>query len=282
MMKLKIWSISSFCCFFIIVITVILTSSCSIQNPFVNTLTSSVPKFETRNPHIRGAITGITIIEGRANGVIVEGPIEEDATYDRASIGFTEDTRYYARTDSGYRAAGPEELSEGQIVEVIFTGPIRTSDPVQATAEEVVLLPISESPFIPTQTSIFTGPLVDKTLVAGLRKPQSNGMISREQAVGLAELYCAYAHSIPTVNISNVEASRMTEQEAQYQLNSETSGFSNRPVWLVSMDGKWEHYGPVAADETAVPLQFDHCIVIIDAASGEMNLLRSKGPNKGD
>ena len=129
---------------------------------------------------------------------------------------------------------------------------------------------------LPTQTSIFTGPVVDGTLVAKLRQPQWDGKISREQAIGLAELYCAEANSLPKENPSNVEASLLTEKEAQYQLHGYNVGFSNEPVWLVSMDGMWKHEGPVPANETVVPLLFRQCAVIIDAKSGEMSNLQNK------
>ena len=131
------------------------------------------------------------------------------------------------------------------------------------------------SSIVPTQTSIFTGPVVDRTQVTKLRQPQLDGKINREQAIGLAELYCAEANSSPKENLSNIEANLMTEKEAQHQLKGYTCCFSDEPVWLVSMDGKWEHQGPAPANETVVPLQFSHCDVIIDAKTGEMSSLRN-------
>jgi hypothetical protein len=131
------------------------------------------------------------------------------------------------------------------------------------------------SGILPTQTSIFTGPTVDSTLIAELQKPQWDGKINRVQAIGLAELYCAYANSLPKEYPSNIESSLMTEKEAQYQLKGDASGFSDKPVWLVSMDGLWEHEGPVTENGTVVPLLFSHCDVIIDAKSGEMSSLRN-------
>jgi hypothetical protein len=123
---------------------------------------------------------------------------------------------------------------------------------------------------LPTQTSIFAGS-VDINVINGLRKPQSNGQISREQAIGLAELYCASVHSPPKQNPTNMEANLMTEKEAHIRLHDDFSGFSIKPVWLVSMDGMWEHEGPAPVpNETRVPLLFKHCNVIIDAKSGEM------------
>ena len=131
------------------------------------------------------------------------------------------------------------------------------------------------SGILPTQTSIFTGPVINSTLIAELKKPQWDGKINREQAIGLTELYCAQTHSLPMENPSNIEASLMTEKEAQDHLKGDSSGTSNKPVWLVSMDGLWEHEGPITENETVVPILFTHCDVIIDAKSGEMMRLQS-------
>ncbi len=135
-----------------------------------------------------------------------------------------------------------------------------------------IVYPTVVSRIIPTQTSIFTGPL-DGTLIANLRKPQWNGKISKVQAIGLAELYCA--KSLPKEDPSNVEANLMTEKEAKNQLKDSIRSFSNKSVWLVSMDGLWEHEGPPPEYGTVVPLLFSHCDVIIDAISGDPLSLRS-------
>jgi len=133
------------------------------------------------------------------------------------------------------------------------------------------------SGILPTQTSIYSGPVVDSTLIAELQKPQWNGKINRAQAIGLAELYCAYAHSVPQENPSNIEASLLTEKEAKNQWEDDASGVSNKPVWLVSMDGLWEYEGHMTESGTVVPLLFRHCEVIIYAQTGEMSSLRSSG-----
>jgi hypothetical protein len=129
---------------------------------------------------------------------------------------------------------------------------------------------IIETKFRPTQTNIFSGP-VDTTEINKLSTPQANGQISREQAIGLAELYCAFANSPPKVDPSNIEANLMTEKAASSRLDSQNVDFSNNPVWLVSMNGLWEHEPPPAGpNQTSAPLQFTRCRVIIEAKSGEM------------
>lgn len=129
---------------------------------------------------------------------------------------------------------------------------------------------IIETKFRPTQTNIFSGP-VDATEINKLRTPEASGQISREQAIGLAELYCAFAHSPPKLKPSNIEANLMTEKAALLRLDNQNGDYSNKPVWLVSMDGLWEHEPPpVSPNETSIPLQFTRCRVIIEAKSGEM------------
>lgn len=122
----------------------------------------------------------------------------------------------------------------------------------------------------PTQTSIFTG-AVGPELIRTLMATQTNGRISQEQAIGLAELYCASVHSLPKQNPTNIEANLLTESEARLRLNNEDIVSSSTPVWLVSMDGSWEHFPPPSSsNETPIPLIFSHCNVIINAQSGEM------------
>jgi hypothetical protein len=104
-----------------------------------------------------------------------------------------------------------------------------------------------------------------------MRKSQWYGRISREKVVGLAELYYAEANSLPEENLSNLKANLMSEKDAHSRLQNEDPGFSTRPVWLVSMDGLWEHEPPPAGpDETSAPIQFSHCDVIIDVKTGEV------------
>jgi hypothetical protein len=126
---------------------------------------------------------------------------------------------------------------------------------------------------LPTQTSIFSGP-VDANVINKLLTPEANAQISPEQAIGLAELYCAATHLPPKQNPSNIEANRMTEKAALARLDSQVTDLSNKIVWLVSMDGMWEHKPPPAGpDETSVPILFRHCNVIIDARIGDMESL---------
>jgi hypothetical protein len=143
----------------------------------------------------------------------------------------------------------------------------------------VYLKSLSDKPIIvsriqPTQTSIYAGS-VDLELINLLRATQTNGEISREQAIGLAELYCTSVNgSRNQTNPSNVEAYHLTEKEAEERLNVDQLSTATVMVWLVSMDGLWEHVGgPVAPNPETTPLIFRHCNVIINAETADLVVL---------
>jgi len=135
----------------------------------------------------------------------------------------------------------------------------------------IYIQPIIVSKILPTQTSIFAGH-VDIDLINKLRSTQSNGQINKEQAIGLAELYCMSINNSPNQqNSSNVRAYHLTEGEAIRRLNVGQKSTSSTPVWLVSMDGLWEHVGgPVPPNTDTPPLIYSHCKVIINAQTGDM------------
>lgn len=95
---------------------------------------------------IRGTITDIyqADAQSREGGIIgsllIEGVIEEDTQYDKASVTITEKTRIFEQKGQDRLAVTFESLQIGQRVEAWFTGPVMESYPVQATASEVVIL----------------------------------------------------------------------------------------------------------------------------------------------
>lgn len=95
---------------------------------------------------IRGTITSVSAAEGEAreNGtvgmVLIEGVLEEDTSYDRASVTVTDKTEILERSGEELRTVDFHELQEGQRVEATFTGPVAESYPVQARASRVVIL----------------------------------------------------------------------------------------------------------------------------------------------
>lgn len=93
------------------------------------------------NPDIRGSITTLTPGSGDViASLLIEGDIEPDTSYDKASVRIDDDTRIY-RSEAGQLAevtAG--DLAEGQEVEAWFVGPVAESYPVQARAGKIVII----------------------------------------------------------------------------------------------------------------------------------------------
>jgi hypothetical protein len=95
---------------------------------------------------IRGRVTGV-IAAGQgmreahvAGFVRVEGAREPDTGYDKASITVTDSTTITIDEKGERRAAGFEAIHEGDSVEATFTGPVRESYPVQATAGRITIV----------------------------------------------------------------------------------------------------------------------------------------------
>lgn len=96
------------------------------------------PKLD--NPDIRGHITTLTPGTGDTIAtLLVEGAIEPDTTYDKASVRVTEDTKLYKTTPDGVVELD-RELAEGDFVSVWFEGPVAESYPVQARAGQVTVI----------------------------------------------------------------------------------------------------------------------------------------------
>jgi len=111
------------------------------RTPTVTPTQTSVLGDHTSNPHIRGTITRIFTPEGHISGFSVEGVIEADTEYDKASVGITETTRIYMQTDTGYEVSAFDQLAVGVKVEALFTGIIMERYPVQGRADEIMIIP---------------------------------------------------------------------------------------------------------------------------------------------
>lgn len=92
---------------------------------------------------IRGRITGV--IPGADASRALQGFIQVDGTrqpdtqYDRAAITITDSTHISLGGDAG-KDGTFGDLKMGDSVEATFTGPVRTSYPVQATASKVRII----------------------------------------------------------------------------------------------------------------------------------------------
>lgn len=124
----------------------------------------------------------------------------------------------------------------------------------------------------PIPTSIYTGS-VSIELISTLRAHQPNGEINRDQAIGLAELYCMQMNNSPSqIDPYHIRAVHLTEAQATHRLMVGQYSNSSAPVWYVSMDGQWEHIGgPMPPSTDTPPLIFSHCNVIINAETGEFD-----------
>lgn len=85
---------------------------------------------------IKGKITEIHIIEEEITSVLIEGDIEENTMYDKANVAIKDSTKIYKDDEE----INVEDLEEGQIIEVIFDGPVAESHPVQGTAKTIKII----------------------------------------------------------------------------------------------------------------------------------------------
>jgi hypothetical protein len=81
--------------------------------------------------------------DDQISGMEVEGEIEADTRYDKALIGMNAETKVFIEDNGKYQTGNIKDLAIGQTVEILFIGPIATSDPVQATAGEVIIKSLS-------------------------------------------------------------------------------------------------------------------------------------------
>jgi len=86
---------------------------------------------------IRGIIKDINISKDGAN-ILVEGKIQADTVFDKASVNINTDTMI--QKDNLSRLFEISDLKLGDKVEVVFKGPVAESYPVQGTADIVRII----------------------------------------------------------------------------------------------------------------------------------------------
>jgi len=101
----------------------------------------SILATRSQSPDIRGEITAILETDGQINAVHIEGILEEDTKYDKATARIAEGTRIYVLKGSSYEVASTNQLSVGSKIEVLFTGEILEKYPVSAEASEILIVP---------------------------------------------------------------------------------------------------------------------------------------------
>ena len=114
----------------ILIITFLFTMGCSLSN------------IGTR-ADIRGNITNIsknTEDKNIIGSILIEGNLERDTKYDKASVTITRQTRIFEYKNKKLIKADFESLKIGQKVQALFAGQVLESYPVQVKAIEVVIL----------------------------------------------------------------------------------------------------------------------------------------------
>jgi hypothetical protein len=98
--------------------------------------------FASSRVDVRGAISRIeSERRGKALArVLIEGDKEPDTQVDKALVYVTAETGFFIKQGGERKPAEFAALKEGQKVEARFTGPVRESYPVQATAAEITIL----------------------------------------------------------------------------------------------------------------------------------------------
>ena len=115
-------------------------SGCVLPGAPTVTPTETTPMLLQRSPNLRGTIMEVYVQGQNVKGLFVEGKKEANTSYDRARVGITGDTRIFTKQQGEYVMSAATELRVGQVVEVLFMGPVLTSDPVQANAQEIAVV----------------------------------------------------------------------------------------------------------------------------------------------
>lgn len=95
-------------------------------------------------PSIRGVVTSIDATNGGGSMRVVwtqDPMVGEMAEYDAAQVGVSSDTKAWRMTDSGEAESVQfAQIVVGDVVEAWFSGPVAESYPVQAGADDVLVV----------------------------------------------------------------------------------------------------------------------------------------------
>lgn len=87
---------------------------------------------------IRGTITSVSKMEtGEISRILVEGKLEQDTSFDKASISISNKTKIY---DFDGKKVDADVLKEGMQVQATFEGEVAESYPVQAKGKIIRIL----------------------------------------------------------------------------------------------------------------------------------------------
>lgn len=88
---------------------------------------------------IRGEVTSINTSVNNIT-LLVEGKVEEDTVYDKASVAIKPETKVVRRQDGKDTEASAQDIKLYDKVEVVFEGAVAESYPVQGAAKLVRIL----------------------------------------------------------------------------------------------------------------------------------------------
>ncbi len=129
-----------------LIITLFLFSGCVAEGPDTGKPYPGNSGIQTGEVDIRGDITNIRLADAQSREmgvighVLIEGVVEEDTKFDKASVKITDKTYIYEQKGQDRRLVTFNSLKIGQRVQARFIGPVMESYPVQATAIEIVIL----------------------------------------------------------------------------------------------------------------------------------------------
>ena len=113
-------------------------------------------KYMPEKVDIRGKVTQNIVNNNKEilGVILVEGKLEDDTQVDKASVSVRAKTKIFVlKNGETLEKADYSFLQEGQEVEVIFTGPVRESYPVQADAGKIIIKASSPQDEPATHTS---------------------------------------------------------------------------------------------------------------------------------
>lgn len=115
---------------------------------------------------IRGEITEVSLDDsGKITSILVEGKIEQDTQYDKASVSIGEKTKIYDNdTKEELKRNG---LKKGAKVEIIFEGGVRESYPVQADAK-IIKVTEQVDPIVEKINTMTIDEKIGQMLMAGV------------------------------------------------------------------------------------------------------------------
>ena len=129
----------------IIKIIVTMSAALLILIPLTGCIGSKIPGITptTKSEGVSQVLQNTISVSGAGDiigSILIEGNIEKDTEFDKASVTITKETRVFESKSGKLIKASFDSLKPNQRVQALFTGPVMESYPVQVKAKEVVIL----------------------------------------------------------------------------------------------------------------------------------------------